>query len=47
MGFGMGANVGEAGWICHSRGLAGVGVGPALTLLEFDGVVVEQLVDGN
>jgi hypothetical protein len=27
--------------------LAGVGVGPALAFLEFDGVIVEQFVDGD
>jgi hypothetical protein len=37
----MGADVGEAGGVGHAGGLAGVGVGPALALLEFDGVVVE------
>jgi hypothetical protein len=43
----VGADVGEAGWISHAGGLAGVRIGPALALLEFDGVIVEQLVDGN
>jgi len=47
VGFGVGADVGEAGGIGHAGGLAGVGVGPALALLEFHGVVVEQLIDGN
>jgi hypothetical protein len=45
--FGVGAHVGEAGWVGHAGGLTGVGVGPALAFLEFDGVIVEQLVDGN
>lgn len=45
--FGVGADVGEAGWIRHVRGLAGVGVGPAFAFLEFGGVVVEELVDGH
>ena len=45
VGFGVGADVGEAGGIRHARGLAGFGVGPALALLEFDGVVVEDLID--
>ena len=43
----MGADVGEARGIGHARGLAGFGVGPAPALLEFDGVIVEQLVDGD
>src|SRR5258708_25465404 len=47
VGFGVGADVGEAGGIGHASGLAGVGVGPALALLEFDGVIVEQLIDGD
>ena len=47
MRFGVGADVGEAGGICHVRGLAGVGVGPAFALLEFGGVIVEELVDGD
>src|SRR5258706_4015153 len=47
VGFGVGADVGEAGRIGHAGGLDGVGVGPALALLEFDRVVVEQLIDGN
>ena len=47
MGFGVGAHVGEAGWVGHAGGLAGVGVGPALALLEFRGVIVEQLIDGH
>ena len=45
MGFGVGADVGEAGGVGHACGLAGVGVGPALALLEFHGVIVEQLID--
>ena len=45
MGFGVGADVGEAGGIGHVRGLAGFGVGPALALLEFHGVIVEELID--
>ena len=45
VGFGVGADVGEAGWIGHAGGLAGVGVGPAFALLEFRGVIVEQLID--
>jgi hypothetical protein len=44
MRFGVGADVGEAGGIGHARGLAGFGVGPALALLEFDGVIVQQLI---
>jgi hypothetical protein len=44
VGFGVGADVGETGWIRHARGLAGFGVGPALALLEFNGVIVEQLI---
>ena len=47
MSFGVGADVGEARGIGHARGLAGFGVGPALALLEFHGVVVEQLIDGD
>jgi hypothetical protein len=47
MGFGVGADVGESGRIGHARGLAGFGVGPALAFLEFDGVIVEELVDGH
>ena len=43
----MGADVGEARGIGHARGLAGLGVCPALALLEFHGVIVEQLVDGD
>ncbi len=43
--FGVGADVGEAGGIGHARGLASVGVGPALALLEFHGVIIEQLID--
>ena len=43
----MGADVGEAGWVGHAGGLAGVGIGPALALLEFRGVIVEQLIDGH
>ena len=45
MGFGVCADVGEAGGIGHACRLAGVGVGPALALLEFDGVIVEELID--
>ena len=45
VGFGMGSDVGEAGWVGHAGGLAGVGVCPALALLEFGGVIVEQLID--
>jgi len=47
VGLGVGADVGEAGGIGHAGGLTGVGVGPALALLEFDGVIVEQLIDGH
>jgi hypothetical protein len=47
VGFGVGADVGEARGIGHVRGLAGFGVGPALALLEFRGVIVEKLVDGD
>ncbi len=47
MGFGVGADVGETRGIGHVRGLAGFRVGPALALLEFHGVVVEELVDGH
>jgi hypothetical protein len=47
VGFGVGADVGEAGWVGHAGGLAGVGVGPALALLEFYGVIVEELIDGH
>jgi hypothetical protein len=47
MGFGVGADVGEARRIGHARGLAGLGVSPALAFLEFHGVVVEQLIDGH
>jgi hypothetical protein len=47
VGFGVGADVGEAGRIGHVRGLASFGVGPALALLEFHGVVIEQLIDGD
>jgi len=43
--FGVGADVGEAGWVGHTGGLAGVGVGPAFALLEFRGVIVQQLID--
>jgi hypothetical protein len=43
--FGVGAYVGEADWIRHAGGLARVGVGPALALLEFYGMIVEQLID--
>ena len=45
VGFGVGADVGEAGGIGHVRGLPGFGVGPAFAFLEFDGVIVEQLID--
>jgi hypothetical protein len=45
VGFGVGSDVGEAGWVGHAGGLACVGVGPALALLEFYGVIVEQLID--
>ncbi len=38
MGFGVGADIGEAGGIADLGGLAGVGVGPALALFEFHGV---------
>src|ERR1700719_1988720 len=31
----------------HAGGLGGVGVGPALALLELYGVIVEELIDGN
>jgi hypothetical protein len=44
VGFGVGADVGEAGGIRHVRGLAGFGIRPALALLEFHGVVVKQLI---
>ncbi len=47
MRFGVGANIGEAGGIGHAGGLAGFRVGPALALLEFDGVIVEELIDGH
>ena len=47
VGFRVGADVGEAGWVGEVGGLARVGVGPALALLEFYGVVVEELVDGD
>ena len=47
VGFGVSAYVGEAGGIGHAGGLAGFGVGPALALLEFHGVIVEELVDGD
>ena len=47
MGFGVGADVGEAGRIGHACGLASFGVGPALAFLEFDGVIVEELIDGD
>ena len=47
MRFGVGADVGETGGIGHAGGLAGFGVGPALALLEFDDVIVEQLIDGH
>src|SRR5690242_12433629 len=47
MGLGVGADVGETRGIGHARGLASFGVGPALALLELDGVIVEELVDGN
>jgi hypothetical protein len=47
VGFGVGADVGEACWVGHAGGLAGFGVGPALALLEFDSVVVEELIDGD
>ena len=47
MRFGVRANVGEARGIGHFGGLAGFGVGPAFALLELDGVVVEELVDGD
>lgn len=45
MGFGVGADVGKACWIRHTGGLARFGVGPALALLEFRGVIVEELID--
>lgn len=41
----MGAHVGETRGVGHVRGLAGFGVGPAFALLEFHGVIVEELVD--
>ena len=47
MGFGVGADVGEARGIGHARGLTGFGVGPALAFLEFDGVIVKELIDGD
>jgi hypothetical protein len=47
MRLGVGADVGEAGGIGHARGLACLGVSPALALLKFHGVIVEQLIDGN
>jgi hypothetical protein len=47
VGFGVGADVGEAGGVGHASGLAGFGVGPALALLEFYGVIVEELIDGH
>lgn len=43
----MGADIGEARGIADFRGLAGVGVGPALALFKFHGVVVEELVNGD
>src|ERR1041385_2905432 len=42
MRFGVGADVGETGWVGHSRRLAGFRVRPALALLEFDLMIVEQ-----
>src|SRR6266700_2897050 len=45
MRFGVGADVGEAGGIGHAGGLAGFGIGPALAVLEFYGVIVEELID--
>jgi hypothetical protein len=47
VGFGVRADVGEAGGIGQARGLAGVGVGPAFALLEFGGVIVEKLINGD
>jgi hypothetical protein len=47
VGFGVGADVGEARGVGHARGLAGFGVGPALALLEFHGVIVEELIYGD
>ena len=44
VGFGVGADVGEARRIGHAGRLAGFRVGPALALLEFDGVIVEQFI---
>src|SRR5260370_26720283 len=44
VGFGVGADVGEAGGIGPASGFAGVGVGPALSLLVFDGVIVEPVI---
>jgi len=41
---GVGAHVGKARGILRAGLLAGVGTGPASALLEFRGVVVEQLV---
>ena len=47
MGFGVSADIGEPGGIADLGGLAGVGVGPALALFEFHGMVVEQFVNGD
>src|SRR5579859_7951331 len=47
VGFGVGADVGEACGVGHAGGLAGFGVGPALALLELHGVIVEKLIDGD
>jgi hypothetical protein len=44
MRFGVGADVCEAGGVGHARGLARFGISPALALLEFHGVIVEELV---
>jgi len=45
MSFGVGADIGEAGWVGHAGGLAGFGAGPAFAFLEFHGVVVEKIID--
>jgi hypothetical protein len=44
MCFGVGADVGEAGGIGHARGLARLGVSPALALVKFHSVIVEQCI---
>jgi hypothetical protein len=44
MRFRVGADVGEAGGIGHARGLTRFGICPALALLKFHSVIVEELV---